>query len=128
MKTNTGGIRTADFSEEHAPTANFEDQVAIASDHNEDLTVYLTHPALKLRGAEKDADLSSPSLSEEQVIIAANISSSVTVQVESWIPYNLGVTVQGAYKDESVRRNIIEGDLGALAGKVVTKGLETLDS
>ena len=64
------------------------DKVAAPSDAADPPTLLDTagptvHPAFKLKGAEEDVNLSLPSLSEDQVIIATNHSSSVAVQEDT---------------------------------------------
>ena len=75
-------------------------------------TAHPVHPAFKLKGAEEDVDLSLPSLSEDQVIIAANHSSSVAVQEDTelfpLLPIVVALVIDEAVNDGGVRHAVGE--------------------
>ena len=82
-------------------------------------TAHPVHPAFKLKGTEEDVNLSLPSLSEDQVIIAANHNSSVAVQGDTEFPPLIPIIV-ALVLDEAVNEGGVRHAVGELLAPVVT--------
>ena len=74
---------------------------------------------LKLKGGEEDVNLSLPSLSEDQVIIAANHSSSVAVQEDTDFPPLIPIIV-ALVVDEAVNEGGVRHAVGEVLAPVAT--------
>lgn len=67
------------------------DVIAAATTVTTHDTTYPFHPALKLKGAEEDVDLSLPPLFGDQVHVVSNYSSSVAVQEDTQFFFILSI-------------------------------------